>query len=88
MNQTKGCRIERFAGLSIKLWFKDGKTVQLGDGLFISDGVNAHTWIGKRTGDGKSILVSTNHVREDEIKNLRKATYRNIISGNFETLKF
>lgn len=88
MIPIKGCGIERFAGFDIKLWFKSGKTAQLGDGLFISDGVNAHTWIGKKTDDGKDILVSTNKVKETKITSLTKVTYRRMDNGNFETLKF
>lgn len=88
MTPIKSCKIERFAGLGIKLWFKDGKTVRLGDGLFISDGVNAHTWIGKKTDDNKNILVSTKNVKETKVVKLTKVTYRRMDNGNFETLKF
>lgn len=88
MIPIKNCKIERFAGFGIKLWFKSGKTVQLGDGLFISDGINAHTWIGKKTTDGKNILVPTGNVKETKIISLAKVTYRRMDNGNFETLKF
>lgn len=88
MVPTQNDKIRRFAGIKIKLWFKDGKTLQLGDGLLISDGQDAHVWIGQITDNGKDILISAGKVQEIKIENLIKATYRNIKTGNFETLQF
>jgi hypothetical protein len=88
MIPIKSTKTEQFVGLGIKLWFKSGKTVRLGDGLFISDGINAHIWIGKRTKDEKSISMMDDNVKEAKVKSLIKATYRNMNTGNFETVLF
>lgn len=81
-------RIERLAGLDIKLWFKSGRSVQLGDGLLISDGIDAHIWIGQRVNNGKDILISAGKVQETKVESLTKVTYRDVKTGNFETLRF
>jgi len=76
--------IARFVGLDIKLWLKDGKTVKLGDGLFISDGVKVHVWIGTSSDCGKNIVIAT-QAQEWEVKNIGQVTYRDITTNNFKS---
>jgi hypothetical protein len=87
MADTKNS-IERFLGTKIVLHFKTEVSEEMGDGLLISDGEKVHIWTGKVTEDGKNFLIPTTSVRELDVKDLKKATYRNVKNGNFETLRF
>lgn len=86
MTQTTKTCMMRFVGLDIKLWLKNGKTVKLGDGLFISDGIKVHAWIGTSSDSGKNIMIAT-QAQEWEVKNIEQVTYRDINSGNFKELR-
>ena len=88
MPPTKTGKIEKFAGLDIKLWFKNGKKLRLGDGLLISDGTDVHVWLGQRTDDQKKIVISEERIKETKVRSLFQATYRNLENGNFETFTF
>jgi hypothetical protein len=80
--------IERFLGIEIRLYFKNGLMENMGDGLLISDGEKIHVWTGKITDDGKNFLIPAASVKEIDVKKLKKAIYRNVENGNPRTFFF
>ena len=87
MAPTTSGKIQRFVGTNITLHSKEGVSTKIGDGLVITDGEKIHIWTGKQT-DNRSFLIPDESVKELDVEEIKKATYRDIDTGNFKTFHF